>query len=42
MSVFRTLKLRGLDTTKTIAAALRELLQSGTLPPLPVENVADG
>ncbi len=42
MSVFRTLKLRGLDATKTIAAALRELLQTGTLPPLPVETVADG
>jgi len=42
MSVFRTLKLRGLDPTQTIASALRELLQTGTLPPLPVETVADG
>ncbi len=42
MSIFRTLKLRGLDATKTIASALRELLQTGTLPPLPVETVADG
>ena len=42
MSVYRTLKLRGLDATKTIAGALRTLLQTGTLPPLPVENVADG
>jgi len=42
MSVFRTLKLRGLDPTKTIASALRELIQTGTLPPLPVETVADG
>jgi transposase len=42
MSVFRTLKLRGLDATKTIASALRQLLQTGTLPPLPVETVADG
>ena len=42
MSVYRTLKLRGLDPTKTIADALRALLQTGTLPPLPVEHVADG
>jgi len=42
MSVYRTLKLRGLDATRTIAQALRTFLQTGTLPPLPVENVADG
>jgi len=42
MSIYRTLKLRGLDATKAIAQALRILLQSGTLPPLPVESVADG
>lgn len=42
MSVYRTLRLRGHDPTKTIAAALRNLLQTGTLPPLPVETVADG
>lgn len=42
MSVFRTLRLRGHDPTKTIAAALRELLQTGTLPALPVHSVADG
>ena len=42
MSVYRTLRLRGHDPTKTIAAALRHLLQAGTLPPLPVEAVADG
>jgi len=42
MSVYRTLKLRGLDATKTIAGALRAMLQTGTLSPLPVENVADG
>jgi transposase len=42
MSVYRTLKLRGLDATATIAGALRTLLHTGTLPPLPVENVADG
>lgn len=42
MSVYRTLKLRGIDPTKAIAQALRTLLQTGTLPPLPVETVADG
>ena len=42
MSVFRTLRLRGHDPTKTIAAALRQLLLTGTLPAFPVESVADG
>jgi len=42
MSVYRTLRLRGHDPTKTIADTLRKLLQTGTLPPLPVETVADG
>ena len=42
MSIYRTLKLRGLDPTATIAQALRTLLETGTLPPLPVETVADG
>ncbi len=42
MSVYRTLRLRGHDPTKTIANALRELLQTGTLPMLPTEPVADG
>lgn len=42
MSVYRTLRLRGHDPTKTIAAALRQKLQTGTLPSLPVETVADG
>lgn len=42
MSLFRTLKLRGHDPTKTIAAALRDLLQTGKLPPLPVRGAADG
>ena len=42
MSVYRTLRLRGHDPTKTIAAALREMLQAGTLPPLPARTVADG
>ena len=42
MSIYRTLKLRGLDPTKTIADALRVFLKTGTLPSLPVENAADG
>jgi len=42
MSVFRTLKLRGHDPTKAIASALRELLQTGKLPPLPPKGAADG
>jgi len=42
MSIYRTLKLRGHDSTRTIAAALRERLKTGTLPPLPAERVARG
>ncbi len=42
MSVFRTLKLRGHDPTKTIASALRELLETGNLPTLPPRGAADG
>ena len=39
MSIYRTLKLRGVDPTRAIAGALRELLRTGELPPLP-ERVA--
>ena len=42
MSIFRTLKLRGHDPTQTIAGALREMLQTGKLPPLPMRVVAGG
>jgi transposase len=42
MSIYRTLRLRGHDPTRTIADALRTLLQTGKLPPLPDETVADG
>ena len=42
MSIYRTLKLRGHDPTKTVAAALREMIQSGKLPPLPATSVAEG
>ena len=35
MSVYRTLKLRGLDPLETIVSALRGYVSTGTLPPLP-------
>jgi len=35
MSIYRTLKLRGLDPIKTIADAVAEYIRSGVLPPLP-------
>jgi len=35
MSVYRTLKLRGLNPTNTIADALRTYVETGQLPPLP-------
>ncbi len=35
MSVYRTLKLRGLNPTKTITNALKTYLNTGTLPQLP-------
>jgi len=35
MSVYRTLKLRGHNPTKTIANALKTYLTTGTMPPLP-------
>ncbi len=41
MSVYRTLKLRGLAPTKTIADALRTYLTNGELPPLPQKAIAD-
>ena len=42
MSVYRTLKLRGLDPTATIAESLRTYVRTGTLTPLPVNNAASG
>ena len=42
MSVYRTLKLRGLNPTKTIADALKTYLTTGQLPPLPDTDIADG
>ncbi len=42
MSVYRTLKLRGLNPTKTIADALKTYVATGNMPPLPDENAACG
>jgi hypothetical protein len=42
MSIYRTLKLRGLDATATIATALRLYLKTGILPPLPAGSIANG
>jgi hypothetical protein len=42
MSVYRTLKLRGLDPTKTITTALRTYLPTGQRPPLPNKVPAKG
>ncbi len=42
MSVYRTLKLRGLNPTKTIADALKTYLITRRLPSLPASFVAHG
>lgn len=42
MSVYRTLKLRGLDPLETIVNALKTYVRTGSLPPLPDENTSDG
>lgn len=42
MSVYRTLKLRGLNPTKSIAAALQTYLTTGQLPALPTHAIANG
>jgi transposase len=41
MSIYRTLKLRGFDATKTIAEALTTYLSTGKLPQMP-QGVASG
>jgi hypothetical protein len=41
MSVYRTLKLRGLDPRQAIADALTGYAATGTLPPMP-SAVEDG
>jgi transposase len=42
MSVFRTLKRRGLDPLKTLADALRTATTKGQLPPLPSADASGG
>jgi len=42
MSVYRTLKLRGLNPTEIITAALRNYVTAGQLPPLPTGPIAKG
>jgi transposase len=42
MSIFRTLKLRGLDPVQTVADALRNYVATGILPPLPDNTIARG
>jgi len=42
MSVYRTLRLRGLNPTKTIATPLRTYLLTGQLPRLPIPATANG
>lgn len=42
MSVYRTLKLRGLDPIATVARALREYIETGKLPPLPAPVTSRG
>lgn len=41
MSICRTLKLRGHDPSKTVAAALKSYIQTGQLPPIPPPTVAN-
>jgi len=42
MSVYQTLKLRGLAPLATIVEALRTYVLTGQLPPLPESAVAPG
>ncbi len=42
MSVYRTLKMRGLDPLDTIVSSLRTYVRTGELPPLPDEHVSLG
>ena len=41
-SIFRTLKLRGLDPIRTVTDALRTYVRTGALPPLPQASIAHG
>lgn len=41
MSMFRTLKQRGLDPIRAVVAAVEEYLLTGQLPPLPTKTTSD-
>jgi hypothetical protein len=41
MSIYRTLKLRGLNPIDTMVTALREYVRTGSLPPLPAPGARD-
>ena len=41
MSVYQTLKLRGLNPLETLVAAMTQYMKTGHLPPLPEKTVAD-
>jgi transposase len=42
MSIYRTLRQRGLDPLETVLAALRHLAATDDLPPLPTGNTSEG
>ena len=42
MSLFRTLKLRGLNPTETVSDALKIQVETRLLPPLPPQSIARG
>ena len=42
MSVYRTLKLRGIDPLEAIVSALREYVRTGSIPPLPADDDTHG
>ena len=42
MSVYRTLKLRGLEPLETIVSALKDYVRTGSLPPLPDDGTSVG
>jgi len=41
MSIYRTLKLRGLDPLETIVGALKDYVRTGSLPPLPCSKTSE-
>jgi hypothetical protein len=42
MSIYRTLKLRGLDPVKTVVSNLENYILTGHIPPLPGKHCSDG